>query len=52
MWVASPVGGHGVEPNGRRGDQDVEVRVTLPEQLTPEQAAAAREFAERAGIKH
>jgi molecular chaperone DnaJ len=46
------LGGHGIERNGRRGDQFVEVRVTIPEHLTPEQAAAAREFAERVGIKH
>jgi molecular chaperone DnaJ len=46
------LGGHGIERNGRRGDQYVEVRVTIPEELTPEQAAAAEEFAERAGIKH
>jgi molecular chaperone DnaJ len=44
--------GHGIDRNGRRGDQYVEVRVLIPEQLTPEQEAAAREFAERAGIKH
>ncbi|HXQ27920.1 MAG TPA: J domain-containing protein [Gemmatimonadales bacterium] len=44
--------GHGIERNGRKGDQYVEVRVAIPEHLTEEQAAAAREFAERAGIKH
>ena len=43
--------GQGIERNGRRGDQYVEVRVEIPEHLTPEQAAAAQAFAERAGIK-
>jgi molecular chaperone DnaJ len=43
--------GQGIEKNGRRGDQYVEVRVEVPENLTPEQAAAAQAFAERAGIK-
>jgi molecular chaperone DnaJ len=44
--------GHGIDKNGKRGDQFVEVRVQLPEKLTPEQEAAAREFAEKAGLKH
>ncbi len=44
--------GQGIELNGRRGDQYVEVRVEIPEQLTPEQEAAARAFAEQAGIKY
>jgi len=43
--------GQGIEKNGRRGDQYVEVRVEIPESLTPEQAAAAQAFAEKAGIK-
>ena len=44
--------GHGIEKGGRRGDQLVEVRVDIPAQLTPEQEAAVREFADRAGLKH
>ena len=44
--------GQGIEKGGRRGDQYVEVRVEIPESLTPEQAAAAQAFAEIAGIKH
>ena len=44
--------GHGIDKNGKRGDQFVEVRVQLPEKLTPEQEEAAREFAEKAGLKH
>lgn len=45
------IAGHGVEKNSRRGDQFVEVRVDIPGHLTPEQAAAARTFAEKAGLK-
>ncbi len=44
--------GQGIEKNGRRGDQYVEVRVEIPERLTPEQEAAARAFAEKAGLKY
>jgi molecular chaperone DnaJ len=44
--------GQGIEKTGRRGDQYVEVRVEIPEKLTAEQEAAAREFSEKAGIKH
>jgi molecular chaperone DnaJ len=46
------IAGQGIEKGGRRGDQFVEVRVEIPENLTPEQAAAARAFAEQAGIKY
>ena len=46
------IAGQGIERNGRRGDQYVEVRVSIPEHLTPEQEAALREFAEKAGIKY
>ena len=45
------IAGQGIERNGRRGDQYVDVRVEIPEHLTPEQEAAAREFAEKTGIK-
>src|SRR6267143_156155 len=44
--------GQGIERNGRRGDQYVEVHVQIPEKLTPEQEAALREFAEKSGMKH
>ncbi len=44
--------GQGIEKMGRRGDQYVEVRVEIPENLTVEQEAAAREFADKVGIKH
>ena len=38
--------GEGVEKNGRKGDQIVAVKVTVPENLTPEQEALIRKFAE------
>jgi molecular chaperone DnaJ len=42
----------GIEKNGRRGDQYVEIQVQIPEDLTPEQAAAARAFADQLGLKY
>src|SRR2546427_462620 len=42
----------GIEKNGRRGDQYVEVRVEIPDRLTPEQQAALKAFAEKAGLKY
>lgn len=44
--------GHGIEKNGRRGDQLVEVRLEVPADLTPEQQEAARAFAEKTGLRH
>jgi len=44
--------GQGIEKNGRRGDQYVEVRIELPGKLTPEQEEAAKAFAEKAGMKY
>lgn len=44
--------GYGVEKNGRRGDQYVEAHVAVPSDLTPEQAEAARAFAEKTGLRH
>ena len=46
------IAGQGIEKNGRRGDQYVEVQVSIPEQLTPDQEAAARAFAEKTGLKY
>ena len=46
------IAGQGIEKNGKRGDQYVEVRVTIPEHLSPEQQAAAKAFAEQAGLKY
>jgi molecular chaperone DnaJ len=44
--------GQGIERNGRRGDQYVEIHVQIPEKLTAEQEAALREFAEKSGMKY
>ncbi|HKC46096.1 MAG TPA: DnaJ C-terminal domain-containing protein [Gemmatimonadales bacterium] len=46
------ISGQGIEKNGKRGDQYVEVRIELPEKLTPEQEEAAKSFAEKAGLKY
>src|SRR5436853_193002 len=46
------IAGQGIEKNGRRGDQYVEVRVEIPDRLTPEQQAALKAFAEKAGLKY
>ena len=46
------VPGLGIERNGRRGDQYVEIHVQIPEKLTAEQEAALREFAEKSGMKY
>jgi molecular chaperone DnaJ len=44
--------GQGIERNGRRGDQFVEINVQIPEKLTAEQEVAMREFAEKSGMKY
>ena len=46
------IAGQGIEKNGKRGDQYVEMKIELPEKLTPEQEAAAKSFAEKAGLKY
>lgn len=46
------IAGQGIEKGGKRGDQYVEVRIELPEKLNPEQEAAAKAFAEKAGLKY
>src|SRR5213594_3492352 len=46
------IAGQGIEKNGRRGDQYVEIRVEIPERLTPEQQAAVKAFAEKSGMKY
>jgi molecular chaperone DnaJ len=43
--------GQGIEKGGRRGDQYVQVRIEVPEQLTPEQEQSLRQFASAAGLK-
>jgi len=42
----------GVEKNERRGDQYVQVRVEIPEELTAEQTEMIREFAESVGMRY
>jgi molecular chaperone DnaJ len=44
--------GQGVEKNGVRGDQLVQVQVTVPEKLTPEQEDRLKQFAESAGLAY
>jgi molecular chaperone DnaJ len=44
--------GQGVEKAGRRGDQYVQVRVELPEQLSDEQQEMVKAFAENSGLKY
>jgi molecular chaperone DnaJ len=44
--------GQGIEHNGKRGDQLVEVQVEIPEKMTPEQAEQFKQFAEVAGLKY
>ncbi|MGD2135220.1 MAG: J domain-containing protein, partial [Gemmatimonadales bacterium] len=46
------VRGHGIEKNGRKGDQLVEITVTVPEELTAEQEEALKAFADKAGLKY
>lgn len=43
--------GQGIERNGRRGDQLVEIAVDVPDKLTAEQEKMFREFAEKTGLK-
>jgi molecular chaperone DnaJ len=44
--------GQGIEKSGRRGDQYVQVKVEVPEQLEGEQEKLFREFATNAGLKY
>jgi len=46
------VKGQGVEKNGRRGDQFVEITVSVPKDLTPEQETLLKSFAEAAELKY
>lgn len=46
------IAGQGIEKNGRRGDQFVEVRLEVPNQLDAEQAAALKAFAEKTGLRY
>ncbi len=44
--------GQGIEKNGRRGDQLVQVQVTVPERLSAEQQDLMKRFAEAAGMAY
>ena len=44
--------GQGVERNGSRGDQFVEIGVEIPEKLSAEDQEKFKEFAEKVGLKH
>jgi molecular chaperone DnaJ len=44
--------GEGIAKGERRGDQYVNVQVTLPEQLSPEQAELFKKFSEAVGMAH
>ena len=46
------IAGQGIEKNGRRGDQYVEVHVNIPEHLTPEQEEAMKAFADKSGMRY
>jgi molecular chaperone DnaJ len=45
------VKGLGLEKNGQKGDQLVQIQVTVPEKMPPEAEAKLKEFADTAGIK-
>src|SRR5438477_382115 len=44
--------GQGIERNGRRGDQYIEIHVEIPVHLTAEQESALKAFAEKSGMKY
>jgi molecular chaperone DnaJ len=44
--------GQGIEKNGHRGDQYVQVKVEVPETIDPEAEELFKQFAEKAGLKH
>lgn len=44
--------GQGIEKGERKGDQYVEVQVTVPDKLSDEEQKAMEEFAEATGLKH
>jgi molecular chaperone DnaJ len=44
--------GQGIEKNGSRGDQIVEVMVEVPAKLSPGQEARLKAFADEAGLKY
>jgi molecular chaperone DnaJ len=44
--------GLGIQKGGQKGDQLVQIQVTMPEQLTPEQEEKLKDFADAAGLKY
>jgi molecular chaperone DnaJ len=44
--------GQGVQKSNAKGDQIVEISVTLPEELSPQQEAALKQFADTTGLKY
>ena len=44
--------GQGIEKGGRRGDQYVQTRITVPDRLDPEEERLMREFAHAAELKY
>jgi molecular chaperone DnaJ len=44
--------GQGIEKNGHRGDQYVQVKLDVPEALDPEAQELFARFADKAGLKH
>jgi molecular chaperone DnaJ len=44
--------GQGIEKNGVRGDQLVQVQVALPDELTPEQQELMKKLADSAGLAY
>jgi molecular chaperone DnaJ len=46
------ISGQGIEKGARRGDQYVQVKITVPEQLSPDEERLMREFAEAADLKY
>jgi DnaJ-class molecular chaperone len=44
--------GQGIERNGQGGDQLAQIKVTLPETLTPEQQELVKQFGAAAGLAH
>jgi molecular chaperone DnaJ len=46
------IAGQGIQKGERRGDQYVQVKISVPEQLSPEEQALMKEFAKSAELKY
>ncbi len=46
------IAGHGVEKAGRRGDQYVQVKITVPDELSDDQQALMKEFAKATNLRY